>query len=131
MKGLGEFIKESKRLVEMNTPKDYTKASDEAILEIFENYRNLLHKGSKTFDQEFYGGITNNIPSNLRRHNIEKYIVCVEVDSFDTVKRIEGLLCSKLGFYIGKNEEGSAGRGGDADSTIVYMAKRDEPGFED
>ncbi len=115
----------------MNHPKDYTKASDKEILELFKNYKNSHHKEGKTLDTEFYGGITNDIPSNLRRHNIEKYIVCVEVDSYDTAKRIEGLLYSDLGFYIGKNEEGSAGRGGKSDSTIVYMAKRDESGFKE
>ena len=131
MKDLSGFMKERERLLAMNQPKDYKNASDEIILQVFEHFKNLLHEGGKTFDEEFYGGITNNIPKNLRRHNIENYIVCVEVDSFDTAKRIEGLLHSKLGFYIGENEDSSAGRGGKPDSTIVYMAQRDTPGFKD
>lgn len=131
MKGLVEFLNESKRLLELNTPKDYTGCSDEKIIEIFRYYKNLFHKEGKNTKDEFYGGITNDIPSNLRRHNIQRYIICVEVESFDTAKRIEGLLCSELGFFIGEYKEGSAGRGGTDDSTIVYMAQRDAFGFKD
>lgn len=128
---LPDFIKESERQFKKNIPIDCSEFNDEAIIDVFRCNKNAYHKEGKTIDEEFYGGITNDIPSNLRRHNIETYIVCVKVDSFETAKRIEGLLYSKLGFFIGENEEESAGRGGASDSNIVYMAKRDEPGFKD
>ena len=134
MKGLSEFLiesQENKRLLELNTPKDCTDYSEDEIIELFRHYKNSLHKEGKDIKEEFYGGITNNILTNLRRHNIEQYIICVEVDSFDTAKRIEGLLCSRLGFFIGEYEEESAGRGGTDDSTIVYMAQRDASAFKD
>lgn len=116
---------------ELNIPKDFSEKTDDEILDFFKKLRLLHHQSGITHDLEFYAGITNDIPQNLSRHNIDSYLGCVKVDSFETAKRIEGLLNTELGFYIGKKEESSAGRGGTQDSTIVYLAKRDTKGFKD
>lgn len=92
-------------------------------------------KESTTRDRILYGGITNNIPTNLSRHKIDKYAVCIFVDSFATAQQLESWLCSDLKLCIGKGGVSSAGKGGkneggDDDSRIVYIADMTLPGFE-
>ncbi|MDE6753212.1 MAG: hypothetical protein K2J82_01215 [Muribaculaceae bacterium] len=82
-----------------------------------------------------YGGITNNIPNNLSRHKIKRYLLCGFVDNFDVAEKVEELLCSKLEISIGKRGKNSAGNGGKnedspTDSRVVYIADKTIPGFE-
>lgn len=134
-KDLTDYLKNL--IPDSNFPHDFTNRKDKDIIEYF---RKVIVDNDKGVDREkkFYGGITNDIDKNLARHNIKSYLGCVSVDSYETAKRIEGLLHSELGVFIGKNEEGSAGRGGndgeedpDKESRIVYLADRLSSGFRD
>lgn len=69
--------------------------------------------------------------SNLNRHCIDAYLGCIRIDSYEIASNIEGILNTGLGLYIGKGEESFAGRGGNEDSTIVYLAKRNLSGVKD
>lgn len=114
-----------------NHPRDMKHSSDDEILNHFRMLINTNYRPQYSYGEQFYGGITKDIPSNLNRHNIDMYLGCVEVNTFDTAKRIEGLLHDKFGVFIGLNGSSSAGNGGDDDSTIVYLADRKAPGFKD
>lgn len=133
MKPLEDFINEAARQVAARKQNviDCKKKSNEDIISHFKSIINIHYDPSVTVEDKFYGGITNDIEANLNRHKISGYLTCVEVDSYDTAKTIERLLHTELGVYIGKKEEGSAGRGGNEDSTIVYLADRKSRDFVD
>lgn len=133
MNPLEDFINEAaKQLAERKHHViDFKRKSNEEIISHFKSIVAIHYDPSVTIEDKFYGGITNDIEANLNRHRISDYLTCVEVDSYDTAKTIEGLLHTELGVYIGKNEESSAGRGGKENSTIVYLADRKSKGFVD
>lgn len=131
-KDFTEYIKERLQYVKnCNTSKDYTNKSNAEIIAFFNALITLNHETDKSIESEFYGGITNNVESNLNKHCIDAYLGCVRVDSYERATIIEGMLNTELGAYIGKGEESSSGRGGKDDSTIVYLAKRNQAGFKD
>ena len=114
----------------MNTitePVDFKGKTVEAIIEYFDFCYTTEYL--KYFKQrsEFYCGITNNISSNLSRHGIKGYTACVECSSLEVSSQVEAKL-RKLGFDIG-DPKNPAGNGGVSDSTIVYMAYK-EDGFK-
>lgn len=80
-----------------------------------------------------YGGICNDIPANLRRHKIDKYLRCIFVKDAAIASKIEEAL-GEMELYIGKRGLAAAGNGAkneDApdDSRIVYIADMTIPGF--
>ncbi|MDE7441915.1 MAG: hypothetical protein K2M69_07105 [Muribaculaceae bacterium] len=84
-------------------------------------------------DSYLYGGICNDIPANLRRHKIDKYLRCIFVKDAATASEIEKAL-GEMELYIGKRGLAAAGNGAkneDApdDSRIVYIADMTIPGF--
>jgi len=133
MINLTEFTKNAERAKKIvrNHPVDMKKSSDERILSHFRALINTHYCPRYSMDQQFYGGITKDIESNLDRHNIAMYLGCIEVDSYKTAERIERLLHDELGVFIGVRGSSSAGNGGDEDSTIVYLADRKDPNFID
>ncbi len=86
----------------------------------------LLQKPDLKRD-DFYCGITNSIPNNLSRHEIDGYFMCVNCASQEDAGKVESKL-GEMGFDIG-NPNNSEGNGGVEDSTIVYMAYK-ETGFK-
>ena len=123
---------------------DYSSDCDDVIVSdirkrvLIELTNNLLANNPKESvprNQLLYGGITNDIPSNLSRHKIKQYVVAVFVNSFETAKRIEERLYTDLQLCTGEGGSSSAGRGGKDeggadDSRVVYIADMTIPGFE-
>ncbi len=116
---------------------DLTGCKDDVILERFHQYIDAEYESSESNEERFYAGITCNVEENLRRHNIQSYIFCAKVDSYEVASRIEQLLHDKYGVYIGKLGGDSAGRGGndgsdgEPESNIVYLAQRDKANFKE
>lgn len=80
-----------------------------------------------------YGGICNDIQTNLSRHKIDKYLRCIFVKDAATASKIEEALW-EMGLFIGKRGISAAGNGAkdeDApdDTRIVYIADMTVPGF--
>jgi hypothetical protein len=133
MKHLSDYVKNlgGMHTSNANQPLDMKTASEDAILQYFRQLT-IMHCDPRLTNQEkFYGGITNDIPSNLSRHNIKSYLGCVDVGTPERATDIEALLNSKLGVFIGKDGIESAGRGITDDSTIVYLADRAQDNFKD
>lgn len=109
-------------------PVDMTFFSVDVIANHFYNLFNinLLQEPDLRRD-DFYCGITNNIPNNLSRHSIKGYFFCAYCASKDIAGQVEAKL-GEMGFDIGEALN-PAGNGGADDSTIVYMAYK-EPGFK-
>lgn len=108
---------------------DFSKAGDDKIIAHFKQVISNNYVPGKTLKQKFYGGITNDIPTNLSRHGIEKYLACIKVESAERAAQVEQLLHDKLQIYIGKTATG--GRGKADDSKYIYIADRSLPGFQD
>ncbi len=78
---------------------------------------------------DVYGGLTNDIRANLRRHRISRYVACFRVKNSAVATAVEGLLSSE-GVDIGVRGAASAGNGIDPEtSNIVYIADKTLPGF--
>ena len=108
---------------------DGSKAGDDKIIDHFKQVISNNYDPRKTLRQKFYGGITNDIPSNLSRHGIERYLACIKVESAERAAGIEQRLHDDLQIYIGKTATG--GRGKADDSKYIYIADRSLPGFQD
>lgn len=109
---------------DMTRPVDGTQMSVNAILQYFDSvYRTTTIMAPKSRN-DFYCGITNDIQNNLSRHKIDGYTTCVRCASFEVSSEVEAKL-GEIGFDIG-NPNNSAGNGGSNDSTIVYMAYKEE-----
>lgn len=131
-KDFKEYKKERMQYVEnCNTPKNYNNKSNAEIIAFFNALITLNHELDESFESEFYGGITNNVESNLSRHCIDAYLGCIRVDSYKRASIIEGMLNKELSADISKRKRSSARRGGKDDLTIVYLAKRNQSGFTD
>lgn len=98
--------------------KDYSAYDADFIVELFGqqikmDQQNAAPKDYRKMETSlkscYYGGITNNIPQNLSRHHIDKYIFCAFVDSFDTAREVEKAMDDKLGIFIGVRGKDSAG----------------------
>lgn len=128
MKPLIDYLNEASRQTSEkdHNVQDMTHRSDEEVIEYFKVLKlsNFDNKSGKTVEEQFYGGITNNIPQNLSRHKIESYIGCVKVDSKETAGRIEQRLHDDLGFDIG---DACGGNGASNDTIFVYMASKEPP----
>ena len=111
----------------ITTPSDFKGQSVDAIAGYFDTMYKMSNLNYDYTRSDFYCGITNNIDSNLSRHNIEGYTACVECSSFEISSQVEERL-GNMGFDIG-NPNNPAGNGGADDSTIVYMAYK-EAGFK-
>lgn len=109
----------------------YPTLSLDKIVCYFEFWKNLFHKSGEKIEDEFYVGITNDVKANLKRHNITAYIFACNVGTSERACELEALLHEKLGFFIGVKGCESAGRGASEDSTVVYLARRNQPGFVD
>lgn len=108
----------------MTKPVDGTQMSVNAILQYFDGvYRTttIMHTIPR---KDFYCGITNDIQNNLSRHKIAGYTTCVKCSSFEISSEVEAKL-GEIGFDIG-NPNNPAGNGGVEDSTIVYMAYKED-----
>ena len=100
-------------------PTDFTAKSVEEIVAYFNfEYLNAVDLDNDPDKNQFYCGITGDIGSNLRRHNVNGYTACVLCDSFKTASDVEKRL-GELGFNIGTSNK--AGNGGNENSKIVYM----------
>lgn len=102
-------------------PTDKTETPIDEIVEYFE----MMHKSQYNYGdsrQDYYCGITNNIKSNLLRHNIDGYDACVECGTYEKASQVEKEL-GEYGFDIG-SPNNPAGNGGAEDSTIVYMVRK-------
>ena len=87
------------------------------------NNDNQAYHGGHARREDYYCGITNDIPSNLSRHGIEGYVFCIECASYAVSSKAEEMLDVE-GFDIG-DPPNRAGNGGVEDSVIVYMAFKD------
>lgn len=64
------------------------------------NNDNQAYHGGHARREDYYCGITNDIPSNLSRHGIEGYVFCIECASYAVSSKAEEMLDVE-GFDIG------------------------------
>lgn len=108
-------------------PKDCTKYSlDEIINYLHFEYLHAIDPDDDSISnkQQFYCGITRNIGENLNRHNVKGYTVCCLCASCQIAAQVEEKL-GKMGFDIG-NPKNKMGNGGNEDSRIIYMIKKEK-----
>jgi len=99
----------------------------EEIVHYFESHYYIAFMERHTKRSDYYCGITNDIGKNLSRHGISGYTACVECESLEVSSKVEAEL-RNLGFDIG-SANNPEGNGGAKDSTVVYMAYK-EDGFK-
>lgn len=143
MKNLTDLLNEQsleakEKMHNVHNVHDCSNMDNDVIIQLFRTAKIMHYEPGVPLEEQFYGGITNNIKRNLSRHKIESYLKCVKVDSFETAKEIERRLHDDLRIFIGIDGAESAGQGGKEESDskgsetrYVYLAKRNTPGFED
>ncbi len=108
-------------------PKDCTKCSlDEIVKYLNFEYLHAIDPDadSISYKKLFYCGITGNIDENLSRHNVKGYTACCLCESYQIAAQVEEKL-GEMGFDIG-NPKNKMGNGGNKDSKIVYMIKKED-----
>ena len=81
---------------------------------------NMVRDNGDTSNKVFYAGICKDVKDNMHRHGNDRYVALVNCGSRDKSGSVEETL-GELGFDVGER----ANNGGDDESVIVYVIKKD------
>jgi len=81
---------------------------------------NLSRDNGNITNGAFYAGICKDAKENMQRHGNDSYVALVDCGSRELAGKVETKL-GEMGFDVGKR----ADNGGDEETTIVYVIKKD------
>ena len=121
MTTLQDFL--NKALNEANNvpqPEDYSDLPVEAIVTAITSQINVVRDDGDTNNKSFYVGICKDVRDNMQRHGNESYVALVDCGTREKSGAVETKF-GDLGFDVGDR----ANNGGDDETTIVYVIKKD------
>lgn len=114
-----------------NRMQDLSRYEDNEIIErIYSALHSSIYNTRTIIGKRLYVGLTDNIYSNLRYHNITEYLYCCRISNYRQGIRIMQELATSIGIFTGVMDS-QPNPEFVSDYTILYIAKRDTPGFRD
>lgn len=113
---LNNFLDEA---LQVPTPCDCSNMSVDSIVSGIHSLVNCKRDDGNTRNDAFYAGICKDVKDNMQRHGNKSYVALVDCGTRDKSGSVETKL-KELGFDVGKR----ADNGGDDESTIVYVIKK-------
>lgn len=101
-------------------PQDCSDYSVEAIVTAIISQVNMVRDNGNMTNRAFYAGICKDVEKNMKRHGNDSYVSLIECGSRAKSGSVEEEL-EELGFDVGEK----ANNGGDDETTIVYVIKKD------
>jgi len=101
-------------------PQNYSYLSADAIVATIRSIVGCRRDNDNTRNDAFYAGICKDVKDNMQRHGNDSYVVLVDCGTRDKAGAVETKL-NDLGFDVGDR----ANNGGDDETTIVYVIKKD------
>lgn len=114
---LNNFLNEASQVP---IPSDCSGLTVDAIVSLIHSVVNCKRDDGNTRNDSFYAGICKDVKDNMQRHGNDSYVALVDCGTRDKSGSVETKL-QELGFDVGKR----ADNGGDDESTIVYVIKKD------
>ena len=118
MKPLNQFVNEA---LQVPTPIDCSNKSVDSIVIGIHSVVNCNRDNGNTRNDVFYAGICKDVKDNMQRHGNDRYVALVDCGTREKSGSVETKL-GELGFDV----VARADNGGDEDSTIVYVIKKDK-----
>lgn len=113
---LNHFLNEA---LQVPTPCDCSDMTVDAIVSLIHTVVNCKRDDGNTRNDAFYAGICKDVKDNMQRHGNKSYVALVDCGTRDKSGSVETKI-KELGFDVGKK----ADNGGDDESTIVYVIKK-------
>lgn len=101
-------------------PMDCKDKSVDAIVLAICSQVNFSRDNGNTHNQSFYAGICKDVKDNMERHGNDSYVALVDCGTREKAGEVEATL-GDLKFDVGEK----ANNGGDEETTIVYIIKKD------
>lgn len=101
-------------------PENCKNLSVETIATAITSQVNNCKDDGNISNKAFYAGICKDVKDNMQRHGNDSYVALVDCGTREKSGAVEKKL-KEYGFDVGKR----ADNGGDDDSTIVYVIKKD------
>lgn len=116
---INEILQESKK--EIPIPQAARESRVDHIVTAIMTDVNKKRSDGKVKNNDFYAGICKDVEQNMQRHCNKDYVALVDCGTREKAGEVETALAEK-GFDVGKR----ADNGGDEDTTIVYVIKKDK-----
>ena len=124
MDQLKEYLKnafdEGRKDDNVPQPMDCKEQSVDAIVVAICSQVNISRDNGNTHNQSFYAGICKDVKANMERHGNDSYVALVDCGTREKAGEVETRL-GDMDFDVGER----ANNGGDEESTIVYVIKKD------
>ncbi len=114
---LKNFLNEA---LQVPKPYDGSNLSVDSIVSGIHSLVNCKRDDGNTSNKPFYAGICKDVKDNMQRHGNESYVALVDCGTREKAGSVETKL-DELGFDVGER----ANNGGDDETTIVYVIKKD------
>lgn len=114
---LKNFLNEA---LQVPKPYDGSNLSVDSIVSGIHSLVNCKRDDGNTSNKPFYAGICKDVKDNMQRHGNKSYVALVDCGARDKAGAVETKLYD-LGFDVGDR----ANNGGDDETTIVYVIKKD------
>lgn len=101
-------------------PEDCKNYLVDAIVTAIITQVNIARDNGNMSNKSFYAGICKDVKDNMQRHGNNSYIALVDCGTRKKAGSVETKL-EELGFDVGEK----ANNGGDDETTIVYVIKKD------
>ena len=114
---LKNFLNEA---LQVPKPYDGSNLSVYSIVSGIHSLVNCKRDDGNTSNKPFYAGICKDVKDNMQRHGNESYVALIDCGTREKAGLVETKL-GELGFDVGER----ANNGGDDETTIVYVIKKD------
>jgi hypothetical protein len=101
-------------------PEDCKNMSVDTIVAAIFSQVNISRDNGNTRNDAFYAGICKDVEDNMKRHGNDSYVALVDCGTREKAGEVETKL-GELKFDVGEK----ANNGGDEETTIVYVIKKD------
>jgi len=102
------------------TPTECSELTVDAIVSLIHTVVNCKRDIGNSRNDAFYAGICKDVKENMQRHRNDSYVALVDCGTREKAGEVETRL-GDLGFDVGEK----ANNGGDEETTIVYVIKKD------
>lgn len=117
MDTLKNFLNEA---LQVPTPSDCSDFPVDAIVSMIAQLVNCKRDDGNSRNDAFYAGICKDVKDNMYRHGNDGYVALVDCGTREKAGEVE-IKLDDLGFDVGEK----ANNGGDDETTIVYVIKKD------
>ena len=118
---LNSVLNEEKNNDNVPQPEDCKNLSVEKIVTAITSQVNISRDNGNTRNDAFYAGICKDVEDNMKRHRNDNYVALVDCGTREKAGEVETKL-DDLKFDVGEK----ANNGGDEETTIVYVIKKDK-----